>query len=490
MGEILAVTAIVAAGLILNLAATDLRPIPMALTSPLVGAGLFVSVGTLELVLIDTAPPLMTLGLTLGIAVICGVVIGPFHHRRLGQVRVAVAGVALAAVTVIATGLRLIHLTWLTPDSIRYIIIADIMAEPAAIARILPADIVKRGTATSLLHTLGGFDGLGYSAAIGPLLWLAGTALAVWLLFDLLGRPGRKVAVAVGVFLATTNLYLYDAFYLNSHGFVAAAFLLVVAAGFMAGRGDQWLLLPAALAAPLLVAGRAEGGLLVALAIMPTLVNAGLSVAVRLAMLAPAVIVGLVWYLGPVAGAGDLGGLSIADPVIGMLVVMVGLVVLALVAGWRRLSGVVRLTPFLVVGLMTLVFAWYILEDPDTLSGTAASTGANLAIAGNWGVTWLVVGFLLSGAVLATRFDGQHFWTAPIAGYALLYWLLPYFRFGAYRIGAGDSGNRILAHILPVVLVYIGLAAGSEYHRDHATGAGPADSAHHSPSSASRIRAV
>jgi len=47
----------------------------------------------------------------------------------------------------------------------------------------------------------------------------------------------------------------------------------------------------------------------------------------------------------------------------------------------------------------------------------------------------------------------------PIVGFGLLYGLLPLIREGAWRMGADDSGNRILAHILPVAVLFLVAAA-------------------------------
>jgi len=44
--------------------------------------------------------------------------------------------------------------------------------------------------------------------------------------------------------------------------------------------------------------------------------------------------------------------------------------------------------------------------------------------------------------------------TAPIAGFFALFWASVYLRDAAYRVGAGDSGNRMLAHVILVVVLY------------------------------------
>ena len=66
---------------------------------------------------------------------------------------------------------------------------------------------------------------------------------------------------------------------------------------------------------------------------------------------------------------------------------------------------------------------------------------------------------LLVVALIVQVIPDARVWTVPIIGFALLYWALPYVREGAWRVGAGDSGNRILAHYLAVSLIFLVLAA-------------------------------
>jgi hypothetical protein len=47
----------------------------------------------------------------------------------------------------------------------------------------------------------------------------------------------------------------------------------------------------------------------------------------------------------------------------------------------------------------------------------------------------------------------------PIVGFGILFFILPYLRGSAYRVGFGDSGSRIATHIVLVVVAYVLLVA-------------------------------
>ncbi len=69
--------------------------------------------------------------------------------------------------------------------------------------------------------------------------------------------------------------------------------------------------------------------------------------------------------------------------------------------------------------------------------------------------TWSIGILLLAVALIVHEVPSSRLWTTPIVGLAVLWWLLPMIREGAWRVGAGDSGNRILAHMLAVVVAFL-----------------------------------
>ncbi|MGH8875367.1 MAG: hypothetical protein ACRDVM_08990, partial [Acidimicrobiia bacterium] len=79
---------------------------------------------------------------------------------------------------------------------------------------------------------------------------------------------------------------------------------------------------------------------------------------------------------------------------------------------------------------------------------------------GLWGFTWLVVGALGFAASAVVRLPFQTLWTTPLVGFGALFFFLPYVREGPYRAAPGDSGNRMLMHVLLVAVLYLVVAAG------------------------------
>jgi len=78
----------------------------------------------------------------------------------------------------------------------------------------------------------------------------------------------------------------------------------------------------------------------------------------------------------------------------------------------------------------------------------------NLLTRGSWGFFWLFVGVILAAtAGEFTRHD--RFWKHLIGWNLVFYVLLGIVRGHPYRIGPGDSFNRMLTHFLPLIVVYV-----------------------------------
>jgi hypothetical protein len=108
---------------------------------------------------------------------------------------------------------------------------------------------------------------------------------------------------------------------------------------------------------------------------------------------------------------------------------------------------------------LALLVAGYGLRNTDVVTASVQATFRNLTFDGLWLITWLAALSLLGVAFLVQRVPDSRMWTVPVIGFGLIFWLLPLIREGAWRVGAGDSGNRILAHILAVVVAFLLLGA-------------------------------
>jgi hypothetical protein len=167
-----------------------------------------------------------------------------------------------------------------------------------------------------------------------------------------------------------------------------------------------------------------------------------------------------VWYgiaLWQNANFGDL--ISLTAPVFGSMLAVFGAALVMVAGGFPRARPLARHVDLIALAGLALVVAGYGIRSPDVVINSVQSTFRNLTYDGLWLITWVAALALLGVALVVQRVPDSRLWTVPILGFGLLFWLLPLIRDGAWRVGAGDSGNRILAHILAVVVAFLVLAA-------------------------------
>lgn len=450
---LLSVTAVLFLG-----AFTRMNWLAMAAMAPIIGVGTYTIVGTVLVVTAGRMVPTLTLGVTA--ATLGAIGIGRRRRpdrRTLAAVVLGILGVAATAGLTLATAP-----TRLTPDSLQYIAMADLVTESGGIDAIPGPMLAKRGLTTSVMQTLGTLDGRPYSAVAGAVVVIAAfAALAVLIRRALAGQARSRVTVvatAATVFAITSNRGLYDAFYVNSHGMVMAAFFVVVTGGFLAPKRGGWRLV-VAISAAVMVPARPEGILLAAVGLLPVLTHPAPARLERVLVAAPTSVTALVWF-GFGLWSRAPGDRSLSDTVVTGLLIGIGLSVVAVVAGMRPVTRWAPAVPWITLGSLVLLLGVEFIRTPDLLLEAVGATAQNLLAVGGWGVTWLVLGALVVAAMLSDGFEDDGLFIAPLASYAVLFWLFGYLRDGAYRVGAGDSGNRILAHALLAAIAYVAIAAG------------------------------
>ena len=216
---------------------------------------------------------------------------------------------------------------------------------------------------------------------------------------------------------------------------------------------------PSGLALAVTLLFRPEAPLVVAI-VLVTVAASRANMSVRLAMTLPTLAVGALWYglgLWRYAAGGD--EISPTAPVFGSLVAIGLAVALCLVSGAHRARPWARWLDLAGVAGLALLLVFYVATDPAVFGTSIESTVRNLVRDGFWLLTWVAAIALLLVALVVESIPDGRLWTIPVIGFALLYWALPYIREGAWRVGAGDSGNRILAHYLAVTVVFLVLAA-------------------------------
>jgi hypothetical protein len=169
----------------------------------------------------------------------------------------------------------------------------------------------------------------------------------------------------------------------------------------------------------------------------------------------------VLWYGWAIQGG--FPRLTIEDraTVFGNLILGLGLLAVAAVAGSRRLRPLVRAIPLMPLLALAGMTVFYVVTDFDEVWTTLSALAVNMATEGLWSTMWWVVPFLVFGAYIAISFPFQRYFLLPLVTFATALPVFSYLRGGAYRVGFGDSGSRMLMHIVLVVALYLMLAASA-----------------------------
>jgi hypothetical protein len=242
-----------------------------------------------------------------------------------------------------------------------------------------------------------------------------------------------------------------------------ATFLVLgVGGGWYAATTRRWVLLaPAALGFAALPLLRPEGVIVALLFIVPLVVEERLTQRHRLLLIAPLVAVAVLWYGIAVPPHVADEHLRLAGPVISNLAGVAGLLVLVVVCAWDRRRLLVRwivpAMPVLIAGYVAL----RVLRDFESFNLAVSAMASNLAYEGWWSTFWWVTPILFALAVVVVRIPLQRTFAYPLATWPLAILLFSYLReFDGYRLGAGDSGNRMMMHVALVLVLYLVIATG------------------------------
>lgn len=433
------------------------------------------------LVLLATRLPIAHPWIALGMASLVAVALG----LRQGGTS-ALAGLRSRAVAITAlVGLGVLALTSalpianLTSDSFRY----------ATVARLLVLDGDTSTMSPFLLQTrligIGAVHGLaaavpGYLRALTPLVGVSTVAL-LWLMVqrvtvDLDAVESRWVAWGAAALLATNHRFIFNASYINGHLFFAVWALLIVAICWSRLRGDEPVLGGAwtvGLLAVAITIVRPEGFLVAAVLVAPTVLAPAIPLAWRRTVLLVFGIGTVVWNLGVLVPAFTRLGDHVSVSVLGPIALGA-----AVAAGAGLLSWLDRAARWLLWSAhaaLWLLLAALTVRTPEIVEVAAKSTARNVLWEGAWGVSLVVLTLLLLIAVGSRRVALERVWLFPMASFVPISVLLAFFRGGAYRVGPGDSLNRMLLHVLPIaVLALAATAAGEPRSRIRALRARPA----------------
>ena len=351
-------------------------------------------------------------------------------------------------------------------DSFRYLLVSGLLAENHF--DWLNANLLtKRMLGAPLLHLPAAAYGASHVVALTPLMALSVLGALGWFIWQGRGRAPGLLVVAIGsavvLLLATNNRFIWNAFYVNAHLFVGVALLILVATLWLyvqaANQGDRrFLLVLAFLSIPSLIVSRPEGFILAGLAVLPFLLNKGIGKVER-SILAAVYLGGTLVWFGYVGVAISAMSSTVPSSVLGAIALAVaGLILLPLLWVERLMNW--RMFMFRAVeGGMWILLGWLSIVNWELMKDSLMATNENLFLgAGSWGASVAMLLFLVVVTLLLLRRSVPVEIRFPLTAAVPVFFLLAHLREGAYRVGNGDSLNRMLIEIVPLAVLLLGVA--------------------------------
>lgn len=442
------------------------------------GTAILISIGSIQIICGLPTGPIITLGLTVALPLIWWLSV-----RGRGEA-LYYTPLHAALALLIVTGLIYVFreagfVSW-HADSIRYLMNGALIASDNS-GELSLDQLAKRMLGVPLIHSPANLAGEFYLRSAAPLLAISTTALIVW--FCLQGLPPRigRVRIVVlatvsALLLVSNNRFVWNAFLLNGHLLFAVLVLIIGGCGWLLATKScnrdrmpeihpRTLVALQAIALPALIFTRPEGALVAALAILPTTLHR--SVAPKYKMLLVFVYGASVtaWNLFLFLAYLDQGGEQLPLPlsVIGPLAL--GLATIAVTPSLSLRLFEEHHSHFLALAEAMLWTALVIaaLREPARLLESFDATVQNVLVgAGSWGNSLIILAALVGGLAILARATELVFLRFPVTAFIPLAFLLAYFREESYRVGNGDSLNRMWVHILPLAILFVIAAVGSE----------------------------
>jgi hypothetical protein len=470
------------------------------------GLGFVVAVAPLDASALQRAAlaPALGLGMAVVLAFVLALIPGGFFQRLLFDLTLVTALIAVwimaikrsafripdqssalvyAIVPVLLVGLLIfqerVHLAVLTYDSHRFVGFATDIADNSG--DLFNLNSLSMATGYPLPLALGLSMGILWEGDYFRLLPSYFTlpiviCIPVVLLLYMkdIGINLRDRMVITGVFstiVLTTGAIIYFTFYINS-SMPTAGYLLSAATAiwFYLRRGDRGWLAIAALLIVLLGTMRLEAPMI---SFLLMLFMAGLR-SDRLDrpffIFIFATSAGLISWLAFLYFYASGGSIINPVQILGMIFILAclpfGISLLDRIAFLRRYAF---LLPILAVVGLALLLILFSLLQPASMYGSFAAMLTNMFwYSGMWTGAWpgmLILSMLLF--VLRAKLDHSSlFFGAIFLSVLLLIFDLAFFRAGIpYRIGFGDSGNRMLLHIVPIGWLTLGLISARLWAR-------------------------
>ncbi|TPW29618.1 hypothetical protein [Pararhizobium mangrovi] len=331
-------------------------------------------------------------------------------------------------------------------------------------------DLEKRLFSFPIALSLARIYGEFYVKSLVPALSIGVLSVSLFFFWAISAKENVTRAARYGIaalmllLMVSNNRYVWNSFYLNDHLYVAACVLIIAGAGVlnerMADVPRSFLVSVQILMMPALIMGRAEGFLLAGFAILPFILNPEVAPRDRRVVLAGFAVVTFAWHMY-LAHAFMREGSSLPLSVFGpaalavLAVLAVPFITITPLVRFRRAILILAETALWVALLVATI------GKPGVMVESLSATYQNIVVgAGSWGRSLVVLAVIFVFVLVFCKDRRLATLRFPVTASIPMFFLLAYLRNGgAYRVGNGDSLNRMLIEIFPLAVLYLAVAA-------------------------------
>ena len=199
---------------------------------------------------------------------------------------------------------------------------------------------------------------------------------------------------------------------------------------------------------------------MVGLAILPLIVDPNFSRRQKSILMATLGCSIIIWQ-GFVAAVYRAEGTAVPFSAIALLIVGIAVLGAIPVVRWKLFARRGSLLLNCAEGALWLALVVLFVREPAVLIESLSATVQNVVRGeGSWGGSLVVILSVTTVAVALVVVPGQSRVRFALTTFLPFVFLLPYFRGSSYRVGDGDSLNRMWFQIIPIAIFYLIVAVG------------------------------
>ena len=408
-----------------------------------------------------------TLGAALAGTAVIGVAVAG-RRGRLDRRALRLAGLWSLGFVAVAAAASAINLSIMSYDSHALVLFGQVIGQDAALSEGLVFRLSHWGVFLPIAQSWAAFLPVEYLWALAPVLGLSLVPLFVLSLDALIAplelAPATRRRLLALVTAASFTVFFFHHHFIYIHNNIPSAVYLTGFVGLMViaeTRRDAG----AAIIAFVLLCGcavmRVEAPLATLLFAVifafPSRLGRA-TIGVGLGLYAALVSV---WYLRLAASAPSSGDFLTAGRCFMVVALVTGTWILWWLSSHPRLARLVRFTPEIAAATVGLGLVLAFALEPAHMGISARSWAINLVVSDYWGLAWPLLAAVLILAAWLPPFPPARALGFGLAAAVGLIILLAFGRTPYRAIHVGDSANRMMLHLLPLLFLFIGARLGA-----------------------------